>query len=258
MNKAQEFREKESEPFDRPRRPWNALLGRGLFETVIVAVGVFLALFVDEWRERSEEWQLAQEARAALHGELLANREALLSRIRRTSQLYVQTAAHPDQVAHYVSERRNRPLQLTDAAWTMTVETGAIRWLEPGERTNLADIYAAHERMRDIVLEEMVRWTELAAFPSTPTSAEVVESRDRALRVWRAFAQRTQLAECISAGRYERALGAQVTIQQISDFCAKRSPAEDPASIYREWKRRGWASASPPQILSEAPSAVTI
>jgi hypothetical protein len=253
MDKAPDFRKDEAAKVDRPNQHWNGLIGRGLFETVIVAVGVFLALAVDEWRERSEERQLAADARAALKIELLGNREALLTRIRRTSQLYVQTAAHPERVAQYIYDRRNRPLQLTDSAWTMTVETGAIRWLEPGEQAAVADVYAAYGRMRDIVLEELVRWTELAAFPATPTSAEDAEERDRAIRVWRAYALRTQMAECVSAGRHERALGARATVQQYMDFCAKRSPAEDPASIYREWKKLGWLSATPPQILSEPP-----
>jgi hypothetical protein len=253
INKAHHVREENAEHADRTRPAWNALLGRGLFETVIVAVGVFLALFVDEWSERSEQRQLAQEARVALHIELLANREAVLVRLRRTSQLYVETAAHPDQVAKYVYERRNRPLQLTDAAWTMTVETGAIRWLEPDERAKFADVYASYERMRDLILEELVRWTELAAFLPTSSSADQVESRDRAIRVWRAFAQRAQLAQCVNAGRHERALGAHVDLQQISEFCAKRPPEEDPASIYRQWKKLGWLSPIPPQILTEPP-----
>lgn len=133
----------------------------------------------------------------------------------------------------------------------MTIETGAIRWLEPAERARIADVYAAYERMRDIVLEEMVRWTELAAFPASTTSAQDIADRDRAIRIWRAYAVRTQMAECVSAGRHERALGANVAMGQILSFCAKRSPAEDPASIYREWKELGWTSPVPPQILSE-------
>jgi hypothetical protein len=234
------------------RYRWRELFGRGLFETVIVAVGVFLALFVDEWREKSEQRQLAQEARTALRSEILANREAVVSRLRRTSELYVQIPAHPDQIAQFVNERRNRPLQVTDAAWTMTVQTGALRWLDPDERSTMADVYIAYGRMRDVVTEELVRWTELAAFPPKPTSPEMLDDRDRAIRVWRAFAQRAQMAQCVNAGRHERALGATVTIKQISDFCAGQSPAVDPAVIYREWKRRGWASATPPQIVSEA------
>jgi hypothetical protein len=229
---------------------WRALAGRGLFETVIVAVGVFLALFVDERRERSEQRQLASEARAALRTELLSNREAVLGRMRRTSQLYVQAALHPDEVPHYVFERRNTPLQLTDSAWTMTVQTGAIRWLEPEERTRIAEVYAGYQRMGDVIFEEMVRWTELGGFSDTPTPSEI-RDRDKAIRVWRAFAQRAQLAHCVNAGRHERALGARVRQQELMAFCVQRRPDEDPASIYSEWRKRGWLSTIPPRIFTQ-------
>lgn len=258
-------RDVKTEEFDQARpgltvvrsdqHKWNALLSRGLFETVIVAVGVLLALFVDEWRERSEQRELAQQARTALHAELLANREAVLRRLRRTSELYVQIPAHPDQIAQFVYERRNSPLQLSDGAWTMTVETGAIRWLDPAERSAIADVYAGYDRMRDVVSEELVRWIELAAYPPRPAPGPMQEERDRAIRIWRAWAQRSQMAQCVNAGRHERALGARVPHQQMADFCAKQSPAEDPAAIYLEWKKRGWVSTTPPQVLSEGPTA---
>jgi hypothetical protein len=221
-----------------------------VFEIMIVAVGVMLALAADEWRERSEQRQLADQARAVLRAEILSNREAVLGRLRRTSQLYTLVETHPDRVGQYVFERRNRPLQLTDAAWTMTVQTGAIRWLDPSERTRIAEVYAGYDRMREVVSEEMVRWTELAAFSATPPSPETRGDRDRAIRVWQAFAQRAQMAQCVNAGRHERVFGAQFGERELSDFCAKRRAQEDPASIYAEWRRLGWASSIPPRILT--------
>lgn len=246
MNKAQNPTRLTRARSDHDR--WNSLLGRGLFETIIVAVGVFLALAVDQWRERSEQRQLAEEARTALRAEILANREAVVSRLRRTAQLYVLTTKHPDQVGKYVFERRHRALLLNEAAWTMAVETGAIRWLAPAERTKIAEIYAGQQRSRDVVFEEMIRWTDLGAFSSDPVAGDA--DRDRALRAWQAWATRVQFALCMTAGRYERTLGASVTEQQLLNFCAARPPEEDPASIYREWKRLGWASATAPQTLA--------
>jgi hypothetical protein len=247
MNKTPDVREENGKHVTLHSPAWNELFGRGLFETVIVAVGVFLALAVDEWRERAEQRQLGEEARAALHGELLANRDAVLRRLRRTAELYVQVPAHPDEISRFIYERRNFPIQLNDGAWMMTVETGAIRWLEPNERSAIADVYAGYGRMRDVVNEELIRWVELAAFPPKPASARMREERDRAIRIWQAWAVRSQMAQCVNAGRHERALGAHMSSLQISDFCARQSPAEDPVSIYREWKKRGWVSATPPR-----------
>lgn len=233
-------------------RSWEAILGKAIFEILIVAVGVMLALAVDEWRERSEQRSLADDARAALRAEILSNREAVIARLRRTAELYVQTAAHPDQAGKYVSERRNRTLFVNDAAWTMAVETGAIRWLGPSERTNFAELYAGQQRARDLVSQEMTRWTELGGIPPAAPAAEVDASRNRALRIWQAWVQRAQFSLCVSAGRYERALGAVVPEQELVEFCAARRPDEDPASIYREWRKLGWVSSTAPRTLARA------
>lgn len=226
-------------------RPWQAGLGRTLFEIMIVAIGVLLALAVDEWRERSEQRELADQARAALRAEILSNREAVLSRLRRTAQLYVRTTAHPDMVGKYVFELRHRALLVNDAAWTMAVETGAIRWLAPAERRDFAEVYAGQQRARDVIFEEMIRWTDLGGF------SEEASNRDRALRVWQAWAHRAQFALCVTAGRYERTLGAELTEQDLLNFCAERPPVEDPSSLYREWKKLGWASSIAPRILAQ-------
>ena len=234
-----------------PSRSWEAVLGKAVFEIAIVAVGVMLALAVDEWRERSEQKDLADEARAALRAEILSNHEAVLSRLRRTAQLYIEIAAHPDQAGKYISERRNRTLFVNNAAWTMAVETGAVRWLTPAERTNFAEIYAGQQRTRDLVSEEMNKWTELGGFPAAPATADVEASRNRALRIWQAWTQRAQFALCVNAGRYERALGADVPEAGLVEFCAGQRPEEDPASIYREWRRLHWASSIAPRTLGQ-------
>ena len=231
------------------RRGWTDMPGRAVFEILIVTVGVLLALAVDEWRDRSEQSELANQARMALRAEILSNREAVVSRLRRTAQLYVMTAKHPDEVGKYVFERRHRALLLNDAAWSMAVETGAIRWLTPAERTKFAEIYAGQQRSRDVVFEEMIRWTDLGEYSDVQGSSGKDRDRDRAIRVWQAWAHRTQFALCVSAGRYERTLGATVTEQQLLDFCSGRPPGEDPELIYREWKRLGWASSIAPRTL---------
>lgn len=231
-------------------RSWNDVAGKAVFEILIVAVGVLLALAVDQWRERAEQRKLADEARFALRAEILANREAAIARLRRTAELYAQTVAQPDQAGQFVFERRNRPLFVTDSAWTMAVETGAVRWLTPAERASFSEIYAGQQRARDVALEEMARWTELGGFPPNPGATASDANRNLTLRVWQAWVHRVQFALCVNVGRYERALGATVTEAQLLAFCAERRPDEDPASIYREWQKLGWVSATAPRTLA--------
>jgi hypothetical protein len=234
-------------------RGWQDVAAKALFEILIVAVGVMLALAVDEWRERSEQKELADQARAALRAEILSNREVVVARLRRTAELYLQTAAHPDQARKYVFERRNLSLLINDSAWTMAVETGAIRWLAPVERRNFANVYAGQQRARDVVLQEMIRWTELAGLPERPETAEMKADRGRAILIWQAFAHRTQFALCVNAGRYERTLGADVPEDALLKFCAQRRPDDDPVAIYREWRKLGWTSSTAPRSLMRAP-----
>jgi hypothetical protein len=215
-----------------------------LVHVAMIAIGVLLALLVEQWREHGQQRQLASEFRAALRAEVIANREVIIARMRRTAQLYTLVQAHSEQVGSYVFERLNRPLVLDDAAWTMAVETGALRWLTPAERVGVAGAYTEQRHVRELADQEMTKWTELAAFESTPGLPEEKSSRERAIRIWQAFAQRTQLAECVTAGRYERALGSTVQLKKLIEFCASLRPDRDPAIIYSEWKRRGWASSS--------------
>jgi hypothetical protein len=180
----------------------------------------------------------------------LSNRESVISRLRSTANLYAETTAHPDQTGRFIFERRNRTLFLTDAAWSMAVETGAIRWLSPGERTKFAEIYAGQQRARDVVFEEMARWTDLGGFPPTSGSGNIDAGQSHALRAWRAWAHRTQFALCVNAGRYERTLGATVPERDLVEFCAARPPDEDPISIYRQWRKFGWVSSTAPRTLA--------
>jgi hypothetical protein len=232
-------------------RHWDEVLGRALFEILIVAVGVLLALAVDEWREKAGQRELADEARSTLRAEILSNREAVISRLRRVAQLYAMTEASPERVGDFVFERRNMALLLNDSAWVMAVETGALRWLTPAERARIAEIYAGHQRMRDVVAQEMANWAELAAFPVGDLPPAMDHERQRAVRVWQAYAQRAQLAQCASIGRYERALGANVSDSALVEFCRATPPTQDPSVFYRIWERRGWVSPTRPTILRE-------
>lgn len=227
-------------------RRWSDLLGKGIFETVIVAIGVLLALMVDQWREDADRKRLADEARTALRAEVLANREALIERFRTTAAILSAASENPERVGQFVFERRNRPLLVADSAWTMTLQTGAIRWLEPEERAMFARVYAGHERMREVVANELVRWTELAGFEEQQSSPEDTRQRRRAIRIWQAYAQRTQFALCMNMGRHEQALGASIPNAKLSDYCVRVPATRPPEAVYGDWAERGWVSANPP------------
>ena len=226
------------------RNHWQSLLEKAVFEIVIVAVGVLLALGVDDWRERVQQRQLANETRAALRAEILSNRQVVVERMRVTGALYLLTQKHPERVSEYVFERRNRPLLLTNVAWTMAIQTEALRLLSPIERDRIAGIFIEQQHVLELANYEMTKWTELASFSSAPNHIFDSADRDRAIRVWQAFAQRVQLAQCATLGATERALGADIADASYVESCARFSPDVDPARIYKDWNRLGWIANS--------------
>jgi hypothetical protein len=227
---------------------WQQTLRHGVFEAVIVAIGVFLGLAVNDWQGNVQRRQLASEARSALHSEIVANRNLVFARLGITAKLYALVSVHPDQVGTYVFERRNQPLLLSDSAWLLALDSGAARWLSPRERTSITGVYAEQDHILDLATEEMSKWTELAAFAGPKRDPEEAYAEERAVRVWLAYAQRVQLGECIQAGRYERALGSTTELASFFNFCVRRRPDEDATSLYREWQKRGWISPASPRL----------
>lgn len=225
---------------------WQQTLRHGVFEVVIVAIGVFVGLAVNDWQGDVQRRQLASEARSALHSEIVANRNLVFARLRLTSKLYPLVSAHPDQVGRYVFERRNQPLLLSNSAWLLALDSGAARWLTPEERTSITGVYAEQDHIGELATQEMSKWTELAAFAGRTTDAD---AQQREVRVWLAYAERAQLGECIQAGRYERALGSTTDLASFFKFCVGRRPDEDPSILYREWKKRGWISPQSPPVI---------
>ena len=212
-----------------------------LFEVVIVAVGVLLALAVDEMREAAQRRELVAETRAALRTELLANRQRLVAKLEALAAIYPLVDADPDQVGRYVRERRNRALVLSDAAWGMAAQTGAVRWLSPEERMAFAEVYASQRWGQELVSNEMTAWSELAAFAPGPAGAEEARRREEATAVWRAWADRAYSSTCVQSARYERALGAEIDDQgQVVETCLTRPTGAGARELYGEWERRGW------------------
>lgn len=233
-------------------RRWQQTLRHGTFEAVIVAIGVFLGLAVNDWQGNVQRRQLASEARSALHSEIVANRNLVFARLRLTAKLYALVSAHPEQVGRYVFERRNQPLLLSNTAWLIALDSGAARWLTPKERTSITGVYAEQDHIGELAKEEISRWTELAAFAGPIRNAGDADAEQRAVRVWLAYAQRVQLGECIQAGRYERVLGSTADLASFFNFCVGRRPDEDPGILYREWEKRGWISPESPRV-TESP-----
>jgi hypothetical protein len=206
---------------------------KAVFEIVIVAIGVFLALMVDEARQSRENRQLADEAITAMRAELEDNRWRLVRKLDLLHRAYLDLEADPAKAAELVADRRNQQVTPSDTAWVMTVETGALRLLSPEDRSRFGMVYTANKTYYDILAQEMTHWNGLAAYPAADRSPQTLRERDKAILLWKNWANRVALGVCISAARIEFALQPKLSREKLWATCRAYRATEPPTSLYR-------------------------
>jgi len=210
-------------------------LAKAAFEVLIVAVGVLLALFVDEAREARNNRQLAEESLAAMRSELDDNRWRLFRKLELLHRAYLAVEANPSGVAQLVADRRNQQVTPSDTAWAMTVETGALRLLSPEDRSRYGMVYTANKTYYDILTQEMTYWNSLAAYEAAETLPEAVRERDEAIRLWKNWANRVALGVCISEARIEMVLHPHLSGDKLWAACRAYRVTEPPTNLYRSF-----------------------
>lgn len=203
------------------------------FEIVIVAVGVLIALLVDEAREARENRQLADEAISAMRAELADNRSRLILKLDFMRQAYFALEADPSKAAQMVAERRNQQITPSRSSWVMTTETGALRLLNQDERSRYAMVYTAQEAYNDIVSQEMAYWGALAAFDADDLSSEEIRERDKAIRLWKAWANRVSLSICISTARIELTFHPRLSREKLWASCRAYRVTQPATELYK-------------------------
>lgn len=198
-------------------------LKKALFEIAIVAVGVLLALIVDEARESGSERALAEEARAAMRAEIEQNRVRLATKLALLHRAYQALEANPAAGPALVAEPSNFQIAMTDAAWTMATQTGALRLLEDQERQSLAYIYTSQEIYNRLLAEEMNHWTALAA----------AGRDDSSVKLWKAYGQRVGIGACIASIRIERFRNPNLPPERLQRTCQSYRLSITPQELYR-------------------------
>ena len=202
---------------------------------MIVAVGVLLALLVDEAREARENRQLANEAVTAMRTELAATRSRFILKLDFMRQAYFALEADPSKAAQLVADRRNQQVTPSRTAWVMTTETGALRLLNADERSRYAMAYTAHEAYYDVVSQEMAHWAALAAYGADDQSSDEIRDRDKAIRLWKAWANRVSLAICISTARIELAFQPDLSREKLWATCRAFRVTQPATDLYKSF-----------------------
>ena len=210
-------------------------LPKAVFETAIVAIGVLLALLVDEARQARDNRQLADEAIAAMREELADNRSRFIRKLEFLRAAHRAIEADPARAAELVMARGNQQITPSNSAWVMTVETGALRLLEPAERDRYAKVYTAQQIYYDLVTLEMSYWSDLAAFDGSSATAQDVLERDKAIRMWKAWANRVSLGVCISTARIELVFHPDLDRERLWEICRTYRLTQPATELYRKF-----------------------
>ena len=198
-------------------------LKKALFEIAIVAVGVRLALLADQARQASADRALAEEARSALRAEVKENRVRLATKLALLHRAYLTLEADPTAGPKLVAQSSNFQIEMTDAAWTMAMQTGALRLLSQDDRQLFSYVYTSQDIYNRLLAEEMNHWTALAG----------AEADDPAVKVWLAYAQRVARSVCIASLRIERSRDADLPTGRLQQICQGYRLSVPPEQLYR-------------------------
>jgi hypothetical protein len=138
-------------PRDTP--PWHrGSWSKILVEVALITIGVFLALLVDEWRERAEHRQLAEDTLRRIRTEFRANRTAVavvkdkhVDSLKRISTYFNADAASRATLPYpFVA---TNPAFLEYTAWDLAIATQALGYLDPDVAQATAHVYAVQRQL---------------------------------------------------------------------------------------------------------------
>lgn len=125
-------------------------LGGLLFEVVLIAVGVFLALWANNWHEEREHRAQAKAALRNFLGEMEANRDATQhyqsyheTLAGKLDQLLKGKAVPATQEGFYeaLNWEGLRPVIYEHTAWDLAIATQALSYLKPELAFDISKVY---------------------------------------------------------------------------------------------------------------------
>ena len=124
--------------------------GKVLVEVVLITVGVFLALLVDEWRENAEHRQLAEATLRRFRTEFRVNRAAVAAvkdrHVDQLEQLRVFFNAPPTS-SPKLPNLATHPAFMEYTAWDLALATQALGYLDPDLAQATAHVYAVQRQL---------------------------------------------------------------------------------------------------------------
>ena len=158
-----------------------------LIEVVLIAVGVFLALWANNWHEDREHRAQAKAALRNFVGEMEANRQAT-QRNRTYHETFARELreflaskepANEDRLNKSVHFEGMRPVIFEHTAWDLALATQALSYLDPDLAFDISKVYTqqnAFQKLEDSFLA--------AAFTPASLSSDNVKGMATAMELY--------------------------------------------------------------------------
>jgi hypothetical protein len=123
-------------------------------EVLLIALGVFLGMLGEEWRQDREHRKLAQQTLHRFRTELAGNRNAVASVEERHAQdlkaiqVYLRSDSASRKRLPYPFRGTN-PSFLQYAAWDVALATQSLEYLDRDLATAIAQVYAIQRQLDD-------------------------------------------------------------------------------------------------------------
>ena len=157
-----------------------------LFEVVLIAVGVFLALWANNWHENSEHRAQARAALRNFAAEMETNRQAT-QRNRAYHETFARELreflaskepASEDRLNKSVHFEGMRPVIFEHTAWDLALATQALSYLDPDLAFDISKVYTGQNAFQK--LEDSF----LAAFTPASLSSDNIKGMATAMELY--------------------------------------------------------------------------
>ena len=163
-----------SAPVARSHSRGKSLVTIGL-EVVLISAGVFLGLMGEEWRERSEHRELAEESLRRFRVEIMTNRDAVASRKDYHATLKQELTTYFAGDAPRTSATRQQTVHMTmgvgpvffeQAAWDLAIATQALVYVDADLAFKLSRAYTlqrAYAQLQTTIVQSTIygqSWTQ--------------------------------------------------------------------------------------------------
>lgn len=126
--------------------------GKILLEVALITLGVFLALMVDQWRERAGHEQLAADTLRRFRTEFYANRAAVSAvrdkHVASFERIRAYFAAEPQARATMAYPNSSTsPAFMEYTAWDVAIATQALAYVDQDLAQQVAHVYAVQRQL---------------------------------------------------------------------------------------------------------------